>query len=150
MSTFLNHNFNEWVHHWMINSLNDYFTEWILHWMSTSLNEYFTIPLRLWPYNMQHFETKKNIKSPAAGILWSFFNNFTFYSWKKIVYYSRSGSIWWIKILIIHRQKPLWTVFCFVVHIKQMFISKRRKETRREASLRSLPVTGIWEIRTTS
>ena len=40
----------------------------------------------------------------------------------KIVYYSRSGSIWWIHLLVIHGQEPLWTLFSFVVHIKQMFI----------------------------
>ena len=99
MTTSLNEYFNERVFHWLSTLLNEYFTEWLLHWMSTSLNEYITFPLRLWPGNMQHFETKtKTLKSSVTCILWSFFNNFTFYfycffsTWLLL----RTGNSYWV------------------------------------------------------
>ena len=84
MNASLNEYFTEWVLHWMSISLNEYFTEWVLYWMTTSLNEYFTFPLRLWPCNKQHLETKKNFEITRRLHPVKFFSitsHFTCYHW---------------------------------------------------------------------
>ena len=78
MSTSLNEYFTEWVLHWMSTSMNEYFIEWVLHWRSTCP------PRFLWGSDHVTCSTfkRKTLKSLGACILWSFFNNLTYYlSW---------------------------------------------------------------------